>query len=103
MARKFLICLVLLMVPCLARADEMMLPEAMTRYNEGLQFQKDGKDTEAVRSYKIAMMLMGNNTEAHKYIFNNLAIMAIQRGELNAAEECCRRCSRWTRSTGTPS
>ncbi len=88
MSRKWLIGLILLLVPFSAYANELLFPEAVQRYNNGLKKQQDGRYDDAVSEYSTGLMLMGDKAELfEKFVLNNYAVMAVQRGEYDAAEK----------------
>jgi Flp pilus assembly protein TadD len=87
MSRKLLFCLSLLVVPAVSFAGELLFPDGVQLYNKAVNAQKAGNFEQAESDYKKTLLLMGTQAlEFRKYILNNRAMIAIQRGDLDQAE-----------------
>jgi len=87
MYRKILLCFCLFALPAAAFAGEIMFSEGAQSYNEGRKAQQAGNYEKALESYNRCMIVVGEeNNPFKKFILNNSAIIAVNRGDNEQAE-----------------
>lgn len=84
--RSLFLLIPLLLFFSLADAGELVSPEAVNYYHEGVKAQKAGNFAAAETCYQKVLLLDPYHTKWQKFILNNRAVMSAQQGDLEKAE-----------------
>ncbi|HRZ14183.1 MAG TPA: tetratricopeptide repeat protein [Candidatus Omnitrophota bacterium] len=77
---------ILLLSQALASAGELTQPEGLNYYNEGVRAQKAGGAEMAMNAYQKAMVIGLDVALYRKFIYNNVAVIYAEQGDLEKAE-----------------
>ena len=81
----YAICILLLSQTC-ASAGQVAEREGINYYNEGVRAQKAGGLDSAMNAYQKAMVIGLDVSNYRKFIYNNVAVIYAEQGDLEKAE-----------------
>lgn len=85
--RKILLfsCVAALVLVAQSFAEELLIPQAIDYYNEGVRAQRGGDYDRADAAYQ-KTLLLDNSDNWRKYIINNYGVIYAQQNDINSAE-----------------